>query len=61
MLLKFFYKELGFFIEHDGVVLFDEVINFEEKTYLWQWGPSYDNCQICVHYGYAILTSPITD
>jgi hypothetical protein len=57
----FFYRELHFFIEHDGVVLFDGKIDFSKKPNKWRWDVDPDACSSCLHFGFAYATSNIVD
>lgn len=56
---KFFYKELRLFIQHDGVTLFDGVIDFSKKPNEWKRGVDQDTCAFCFYEGTAYITSTI--
>ena len=58
---SFFYKELYFFIEHEGVVLFDGKIDFSQKPNRWDSGVDPNSCTGCINRGIANITSNIAD
>jgi hypothetical protein len=57
---KFAYKKLNLLIEHHGVILFNDIIDFEKEPSGWGWSLSPD-CRYCNHRGTAYLTSDVTD
>ena len=60
MTTNFAYKKLGLLIEHRGVVLFNDIIDFEKKPHNWLPMQSL-GCRKCSHHGYARITSDVTD
>ena len=58
---SFFYKELYFFIQYNGVTLFDGTIDFDKKPNRWSKGVLSESCTACVNDGVAYITSNIVD
>lgn len=58
---EFFYKELHFSVQHEGVTLFDGIIDFSKEPNHWGGGIDPGTCTSCIIFGTAFLSASVGD